>query len=64
MGLTESKLFTDCLEFVDNGRSKSKTCALSYIRLRRTIIMYLLTVLFAIPNWFNLLYGGLLNSND
>ena len=65
MGLTESKLFTDCLEFVMAAPNpKLVRCLIYYIRLRRTIFMYLLTVLFAIPNWFNLLYGGLLNSND
>ena len=62
MGLTESELFTDGLEFVMAAPNPKLVRCL--IRLRRTIFMYLLTVLFAIPNWFNLLYGGLLNSND
>lgn len=63
MGLTESKLFTDCLEFVMAAPNPKLVRCLIYA-LGVQFVMYLLTVLFAIPNWFNLLYGGLLNSND
>ena len=61
MGLTESELFTDGLEFVMAAPNPKLVRCLIYALGVQFLCIY---SLFAIPNWFNLLYGGLLNSND